>query len=127
MRELGLTPIVLSDMVKDGHTIMELIEQMGGGVGFAIALLSPDDFGGSKKEADKINNRARQNVIFEMGYFMGRLGRTKVRALCKEGVEMLSDYDGVLYILMDSAGAWKLQLAKELKSAGYTIDLNAIL
>lgn len=124
--QLKLKPLLLGEMTTDGRTIMELIEQKCAGVGFAVAILTPDDFGGSKKDPNRVNDRARQNVIFEMGYFMGRLGRTRVRALCKEGVEMLSDYDGVLYIPMDAAGAWKLQLAKELKSAGYEIDLNAI-
>lgn len=120
---LGLVPIFLSEMTRDCRTIIEMIEKYGG-VDFAIAILTPDDYGYSKKERKKTRDRARQNVIFEMGYFMGRLGREKVSALFKDGVEVLSDFHGVLYIVMDSAGGWKFPLAKTLKAAGFNIDLN---
>jgi len=68
--------------------------------------------------------RARQNVIFEMGFFIGRLGRKYVGVLYEEGVEIPSDYQGVIYILLDSDESWKLRLAKEIKSVGIPLDMN---
>lgn len=121
--QLGLVPIVLSEQALDGSTIIEQIERHGG-ADFAVAIMTPDDFGGSKREPDKVSDRARQNVIFEMGYFIGRLSRARVRVLCKEGIEILSDFHGVLYIQMDIGGGWKLKLARELKESGFDINLN---
>jgi len=66
--------------------------------------------------------RARQNVIFEFGYFIGLLGRSNVRALYQEGVELPSDIHGMLYIPFDNKGIWKKKLAKEIDAAGIKID-----
>ena len=66
--------------------------------------------------------RARQNVIFEFGYFMGRLGRLNVRALYQEGVELPSDVHGMLYIPLDNKGEWKRKLACEINASGIKID-----
>lgn len=88
-------------------------------------LLTPDDRGGTNDapyEGQKL--RARQNVILELGFFMGSLGRGRVCALYQEGVEIPSDYHGVAFISIDPAGAWKFLLAKELKAAGIPIDIN---
>ena len=71
--------------------------------------------------------RARQNVVFELGYFIGRLGRNRVCALYAEGVEIPSDYSGVVYTKLDASGAWRLELAKELKAAGLPVDMNLAL
>lgn len=71
--------------------------------------------------------RARQNVIFEHGYLIGKIGRNNVCALIKEELEKPNDISGVVYITMDSYNAWHLALAKEMKSAGYDIDMNLIL
>lgn len=89
---------------------------------FAVVLLTPDD-----KCIDKCGKetfRARQNVVFELGFFVGRIGRKNVCALCKSGVERNSDIEGVLYTSFDDAGAWKLELARELKQAGLQFDMN---
>ena len=71
--------------------------------------------------------RACQNVIFELGYFMGKLGRERVAALHKEGVELPSDIHGVVYVPMDDSEAWHLKLAKEMKAAGLPIDMNDLI
>ena len=81
---------------------------------------------GAGKHDTKMAKRPRQNVIFEFGFFLGKLGRKKVRALVKGGVEMLSDYSGVVYIDLDD-GEWKLELAKEMKAAGLVVDMNRLL
>jgi hypothetical protein len=94
-------------------------------LGFAVVLLTPDDFGRAKAElTDK--PRARRNVILELGYFVGRLGRDKVCALLKAGIEMPSDYVGTVHINWDAGDAWKFALAKELRAAEYEVDLNKI-
>jgi predicted nucleotide-binding protein len=94
-------------------------------VGFAVILLTADDRGGVKgAEYEKQQPRARQNVIFEFGYFIGKLGRNRVCALYAKGVEIPSDYSGVIYLELDDRGAWRLELAKELKAAQLPIDMN---
>lgn len=68
--------------------------------------------------------RARQNVVFELGLFIGMLGRDKVAVLYEQGVELPSDMSGILYTSLDSDGAWKLSLGRELLAAGVAVDLN---
>lgn len=121
--QLQLNPIILHEQPNQSQTIIEKFEQHAE-VAFAIALLTPDDTGGLAEEAPSHKPRARQNVIFEFGYFMGKLGRQRVCALKKENVETPSDYDGVLYIPFDESGAWKMKLVKELKNAGFEVDAN---
>lgn len=116
--------IVLREQANEGRTIVEKFEAYSD-VGFAVVLLTDDDLGGAKAVApSNFSARARQNVIFELGFFNGRLGRKRVCALYRPGVEIPSDYAGVLYIALDDAGAWKLQLAKELRAAGFSVDMN---
>ncbi|MCW5721574.1 MAG: nucleotide-binding protein, partial [Devosia sp.] len=124
VEQQGLTAVILDEQASKGMTVPEkLIEH--GNVGFAVVLITPDDVGRSKHETtDK--PRPRQNVILELGYFVGRLGRSRVCALLKDDVEMPSDYIGTVYVKWDDAGAWKFVLAKELAAAGYQIDLNKI-
>ncbi len=115
---------MLREQANEGRTIVEKFEAYSD-VGFAVVLLTDDDLGGAKTVApSNYSARARQNVIFELGFFNGRLGRKRVCALYRPGVEIPSDYAGVLYIALDDAGAWKLQLAKELRAAGFSVDMN---
>jgi predicted nucleotide-binding protein len=93
-------------------------------VGFAVVLLTPDDLGAPASDKNNLQKRARQNVVFELGFFLGKLGRGRLCALHKGGVEIFSDYNGVLFVPMDENDGWKLKLAKELKAAGISIDLD---
>ena len=95
-------------------------------IAFAIILLTPDDEGHLKGKPEEIQDRARQNVILELGYFWAKLGRERVRALYIEGVERPSDYEAVLYKPIDKAGAWEIKLAKEIKAAGIDVDFNKL-
>ena len=88
--------------------------------------MTDDDLGKAKNEENS-NPRARQNVILEMGYFIGRLGRGRVCPLYNNGVELPSDLYGLLYTEIDSTEHWKIKIAKELKAAGYDIDVNKII
>jgi hypothetical protein len=126
VEKLGLEAIILDEQPNAGRTIIEKFEAHSN-VGFAIVLLTPDDVGAPKDKTTETKSRARQNVILELGYFIGKLGRGRVCALYKEGVEIPSDYQSVLYIQMDSAGAWRTLLAKEIKNAGLDVDLNKAL
>ncbi|APX99917.1 TIR domain-containing protein [Lacinutrix venerupis] len=125
LEKLGLSPIILHEQPNSGKTIIEKFEDYAD-VGFAIVLLTDDDLGKAKKE-EQLNTRARQNVILELGYFIGKLGRERVCPLYANGVELPSDLSGVLYVELDKPGNWKIKLAKELKACGYKIDVNKII
>ncbi|CEG26350.1 TIR domain-containing protein [Bacillus sp. B-jedd] len=126
LSKFDLNPIILHEQPNGGKTIIEKFEEYSGSVNFAVILMTPDDIGYPNGKVDSAKPRARQNVIFELGYFIGKLSRKNVCALYREGVEIPSDYQGVLFIPMDSTGAWRYQLAKELKNVGYDIDMNEI-
>lgn len=125
IEKLGLYPVILSEQPNQGQTILEKFE-LHSDVGFAIVLLTADDLGKVKTDVDE-KYRARQNVLLEMGYFIGKLGRNKVFPLYESGVELPSDLHGMLYNPLDEASAWKFKLAKELNSAGYKVDANKLL
>ena len=122
---VGLEPVILHEQANRGKTIIEKLIA-NGNVGYAVVLLTPDDLGRGKSE-DEEKPRARQNVILELGYFLGHLGRERVIALLKDDVEIPSDYMGVVYTPFDEGGAWRQNLARELQTAGYEIDLNRII
>lgn len=126
LSKLGLNPIILHEQANQGKTVIEKFEQHAA-VSYAIALLTPDDVGASNVGRERLQPRPRQNVLFEFGYFIGKLGRGCVCGLVKEGVEIPSDYSGVLYIDFDVAGAWRLELLRELKAAKLQIDANTAL
>jgi predicted nucleotide-binding protein len=124
---LGLNPIVLHEQPNRGQTIIEKFEQNAAQAGFAVVLMSPDDIGESVADVGIRRPRARQNVVMELGYFTGTLGRGRICVLISRDVEIPSDYMGVAYTPFDPGGAWKLILASELKSAGYEIDIAGLL
>ena len=126
LEHLGLKPVILHEQSNQGRTIIEKFEQHAQ-VWFAVALLTPDDVGALREDTKNLKPRARQNVIFEFGYFIGRLGRNRVCALTKGDVEIPSDYEGVVYISLDEAEGWKMKLVKELKDAGMEVDENRAL
>ena len=126
--QLDLEPIILHEQPDMGRTIIEKFAAHGADVGFAVILMTADDRGGPREASpDAYSLRARQNVLLEMGFFLGRLTRKRVCVLYDASVEMPSDYSGVLYKKLDEAGAWKLELAREIRTAGIDIDLNKLL
>ena len=125
LEKLGLEPIILHEKANAGRTIIEKFEAFSN-VGFAVALLTPDDVGSAVDQQDSLNARARQNVVLELGYFTGRLGRNRVCGLFKNGLEIPSDFHGVLFIELDEQGAWRTKLAQELIQAGMQINLQAL-
>jgi predicted nucleotide-binding protein len=129
LEKIDLKPIILHEQPNKGKTIIEKFNDYSN-VSFAIVLLSADDVAFSKnEEVENASFRARQNVIFELGFFIGKIGRECVVVLYEQvdNFEIPSDYQGVLYIPYDSSGNWKLSVAKELKAIGYKIDGNKLL
>jgi hypothetical protein len=129
LEKLGLAPIILHEKPNQGRTIIEKFSDYSA-VGFAVVLLSPDDVGRLRSAPpDALRPRARQNVIFELGFFLGRLGRDRVLALYAptEDFELPSDYSGVLFVPFDPSGRWQFDLVKELKAADYDVDANVLL
>jgi len=125
LEKIDIKPIILFEQAGKGQTVIEKLENHSN-VGYAIVLLTPDDIGKFATE-DNLKPRARQNVILELGYFIGKLRRNFVGVLYDESVELPSDYRGVEYIKLDAEGAWRLKLAKEMKVAGLNIDMNKII
>ena len=125
IEQQGFEAVILHEQASQGLTIPEKLIKYGD-VGFAVVLLTPDDFGRAKDSTEE-KRRARQNVILELGYFVGRLGRDKVCALRKGELEIPTDYVGTVYTEWDDGGAWKMSLAKELDAAGYDIDFNKVM
>jgi hypothetical protein len=123
IEKLGLEAIILNEQPDQGRTVIEKFEDSAKEVGFAVVLLTPDDIVGTAQTSDQ-SSRARQNVVFELGYFAGKLGRGRVCLLRKGNVEMPSDLFGVVYTDMDSAGGWKQRLVGELKAAKLDFDAN---
>ncbi len=123
IEKIGLHPIILHEQANEGKTIIEKIEKHTE-VGFGIVLYTPCDVGGLN--AESLQSRARQNVVFEHGLLIGKLGRSNVCALKKGDVEEPTDISGIVYTPYDQAGAWKFSIAKELKNAGCLIDMNLI-
>lgn len=127
LEKLDLQPVILDEQANRGQTIIEKFESHSD-VGFAIVLLTPDDEGALRGGEKSGRHRARQNVIFELGFFIGRLGRQRVCALTKgSAMEIPSDYSGVVYIPLNEGGGWQMALVKELKSAGFDVDANRAL
>ena len=126
IEKIGLDAIILHEQASSGNTIIEKIEA-NSNVGFAIVLYTACDVGASKEEKDQLKPRARQNVVFEHGYLIGKIGRKNVCALVKGNIETPNDISGVVYIKMDESEAWKYHVAKEMKACGYEFDPSKLL
>lgn len=113
---------VLSREVNKGRTIIEKFDETAQRVHFAIVVATADDIGRAAKKSRKtkrrtFEKRARQNVIFEWGYFIGRITRQSVALLYEEGVRLPSDLEGTVHIALDSRQQWKADLVKEVRAS----------
>jgi predicted nucleotide-binding protein len=127
IERLGLEAVILTEQPNEGRTLIEKFETRALEVGFAVVLLTADDIGyGGDDPQPPAPNRPRQNVILELGYFIGALGRSHIAPMFREGVELPSDIHGLAYLPLDDAGAWRFKLAEELAAAGYEIDFNRL-
>lgn len=123
LMRLQLNPVLLEEQPSRGRTLIEKFEEYAN-VRYAIVLLTPDDVGAVAGIPSTLKERARQNVIFELGYFFGRLGREHVCVIHKGALEIPSDYAGVVYIAWEKD--WKSLLIAELKAADFAIDANTL-
>lgn len=121
LKRAGLDDVVLHEYPDKGRSIIDKLIEESSSACYVIALLSPDD------ELADGQTRARQNVIFEIGYFLGKLGKERVRLLKKGNIEIPSNLHGILYTSFDSAGSWEIKLLKEIKAVGIEVDVDEVI
>lgn len=129
LEKLGLEPIILHEQADQGRTVIEKFVGHSD-VPFAVILFSADDWAYQKNSnPESARPRARQNVVLELGFFLGKLGRNRVLPLFRQAAnfELPSDYAGVLFKPFDDHGAWRFELVKELKASGLTVDANSLI
>ncbi len=120
LKRTGKSAIVLSDQPNRGATVIEKFESAFNPASFAIAIMSADDRGGLAS-TDETQLRARQNVLLELGYAMGKLGRSRTAVLYDPVVELPSDLGGIAYYEIDGSGKWESSLLGELQGAGFEV------
>jgi len=125
LEQIEFEPIILHELANKGRALITKFREEAAEIGFAVVLMTPDDQGAKAGEATR--PRARQNVVFELGFFIGKFGPERVAALVKGALERPSDFDGVLYIDLDEAGGWKQKLGRELQAAGFEVDWNKVM
>ena len=121
---LDFEAVLLHEQASGGDTIIEKVDR-NSDVSYAIVLLSPDDVGAAKDKKEKLQPRARQNVVLELGYFVGKLGRSHVCPIKRGIVEIPSDLHGVVYVPFEGED-WKVHLVKEFKHLGFEVDANKV-
>jgi predicted nucleotide-binding protein len=129
LQRAGLDVTILHEQPNKGRTVLEKFSEHAAEAGFAVVLLTADDIGRVKEAESTVVwelPRARQNVVFELGFFCGLLGRGRVCAVYETGVELPSDLHGLAYVEYDSAGVWKHAVAKEIDAAGIKVDFSKL-
>ena len=121
IERLGFNPIIIQEQIGRNNSIMDQIE-LHSNVGYGIILYTPCDIGSRNIENVPLKNRARQNVVFEHGLLVGKIGRENICVLKKGEIELPTDWSGIVFKTMDED--WKINIAKEMKGAGYEVDLN---
>lgn len=127
--KLGLAPVLMREQPSQGRKIVEAFADYAD-VSFAVVLLSPDDFVYSKDDAPaKRKLRPAHDVVFELGFFLGRLGKDNVLVFYREleNFEALTDFEGVRFTAFDDRDSWKLSLIRELTACGYSVDADKLL
>lgn len=123
LRKIGIDPIILHEKISSSDTIIEKLERYGAEAIAAVILFTPDDFGQAKTEEER-KARARQNVVFEAGYFMGLLGRKNtIIVVTDKTIELPGDLSGVVY---SDEKTVEINIAGELKAMGLPVDLNKL-
>ncbi len=120
----GRNALILHEQANGGRTLLEKFEDEAASAAYAVVLLTGDDEGGLAG-AGTYKWRARQNVVFELGFFFGKLGRKRVSVLLDKGVEEPSDLNGLVYISLDG-GSWRYELLRDVQAAGIPVDYSRI-
>lgn len=122
----GQDAAILHEQGNSGQSLIEKLEKAAAKASFAVIILTADDLGKAKDDKD-LEPRGRQNVVFEMGYFMAHLGRDNVAILQATDVTEPGDVRGMLYIPFNSfTNDWKGKLAGELEDAGIQVNLRVL-
>jgi predicted nucleotide-binding protein len=130
LTKLSLIPLVLCEEPSQGKKIVENFSRDYADVAFAVVLLSPDDFGYAKNEAaTKRKLRPKQDVVFELGFLLGSLGKGNVLVFFREcaNFEIPVDFEGIKVTAFDDRDSWKLALIRELSNCGLVVDCDRIL
>lgn len=126
LRKLGLEPIILAQHPNEGDSIIDKFERKSSKADYAIILLTADDKGKPKNDK-RYKLRARQNVIFEMGYFRAKLGKRNLCYMYEEEVELPSDINGIGYVAIKNDDKWQLELVNELQSCDFDVSADSLL
>src|SRR6266478_4380338 len=127
LERLGVEPVFLGEIVTAGQTWIEGLDLVGNTVGAAVVIFKGDDLGSLRWEPHRQTVRARQNVLFELGFMIGKLGRGRVIVLYEDGVEIPSDYGGASFVRLAGESDWKVDLAVKLQSAGLDVKRTQVL
>jgi len=130
LTKLSLIPVVLCEEPSQGKKIVETFSRDYADVAFAVVLLSPDDFGYAKSgAATKRKLRPSQDVVFELGFLLGNLGKGNVLVFFREcaNFEIPVDFEGIKFTAFDNRDSWKLALIRELSNCGLAVDGDRIL
>lgn len=128
LRQNGLRVLELGRVAQHGDSILGSVERYIHQARFAVVLFTADDQGYALRDGPtKSRKRARQNVVFELGYLLAKLGQRRVRVLVEEGVEIPTNYAGMLYISLDKDQSWRGSLARELRLSGININLRHVI
>lgn len=125
LTKLKLEPLVLHQQPNKGRSILVKFQEVAHGAAFAVVIMTAEDEGGLIGQPKQ--QRARQNVVFELGFFIGKLGSQNVCALLGPGVERPSDFDGIGYVQFGEDRPWKYELARELRAAGVAFSSDHLL
>jgi hypothetical protein len=121
LSSIKIDPIILKNKTNDGMGWLFTKFKKHSNVKFAVVLYTPDDIGMEKSDKE-YSDRPRQNVILELGFFLGKLGNERVWILCKDFIETPSDIIGGTVQKYDVNGGWKHELIKSLVSAGIRFE-----
>jgi predicted nucleotide-binding protein len=130
LTKLSLIPLVMCEEPSQGKKIVENFNRDYADVTFAVVLLSPDDFAYAKNEAaTKRKLRPQQDVVFELGFLLGKLGKGNVLIFFREcqNFEIPTDFEGIKVTAFDDRDSWKLALIREVSNCGLAVDGDRIL
>ena len=124
--QLGLKPILISNEPDKGRSIFGKIKDSVNKCCYSIVLWTPDDVGSLATETEKIQFRARENVLIELGYVVAKLGEENVTIIKKGNPNIPTDIQGLALILREES-EWKNHLYKNLKEVFKDISSDDIL
>ena len=123
LEAIGLHPILLVDTSRSDRNLVERFENFASQA-YAVVLLAAENDAAARAATDPGLRRLRPDaqLIFQLGYLIGKLGRRYVSALHREDLELPAELSSVLAIPMDDIGIWKFGLLRDLVAAGFAVE-----